>query len=63
MTNREKYEEVFGFDADVSSCPTSCCKYCPIEKECKENIDKAKASWWENEYKQTSSDTKKLGGE
>ena len=47
MTNAEKYQEVFGFPPDKTTCPTECCEFCPANS--KEPICVCK--WWDEEYK------------
>lgn len=52
MTNAEKYKEIFGFEPDMSACPTNNCKNCPrsdIRSICR-NTDTL--NWWEEDYKE-----------
>jgi hypothetical protein len=60
MTNAEKYEEVFGFKADPSVCPTTTCDVCPCStKDSNGNISCEAAgtySWWSSEYKEVKNE-------
>ena len=53
MTNRDKFEQVFGMRADISNCPTEECCMCPcnpkstlviLSQECHPS------DWWASEY-------------
>ena len=48
MTNAEKYNEVFGFFPDITSCPTNSCNICPGKVD--DNLN-CTCTWWDEEYK------------
>lgn len=56
MTNAEKYIEIFGFEPDMSACPTNNCKNCPrsnIRSICRNTNT---LNWWEEDYKETNNE-------
>ena len=51
MTNAEKYEEVFGFEPDLSACPVESCTKCPVKDKRLDSISCSKI-WWNSEYRE-----------
>ena len=47
MTNKEKYQEVFGFEPDEECCPTVDCEECPAKSE----YALCPKRWWNSEYR------------
>lgn len=56
MTNAEKYEQIFGFPADISNCPTSDCWKCPCahfdNAHCVRCTGSDVDEWWKAEFKE-----------
>lgn len=54
MTNAEKYKEIFGFEPDISACPTNKCINCPRSVVTPGNNcicnDIDTPNWWEEDY-------------
>lgn len=54
MTNREKYQEVFGIYPDTTNCPASICMNCPCSSNKENDVCEVTncRTWWESEYKE-----------
>ena len=46
MTNKEKFEEIFGYEVDSGICPIVCHSDCPYYDEMS-----CAYKWWRSEFK------------
>lgn len=59
MTNAEKYKEIFGFEPDMSACPTNKCINCPHSGANSICLEPEGTSWWEEDYKENKKEKQK----